>query len=187
MMRADHPQRKKREDARQLYLTGESKTNADIARQVGVKPHTIARWRREEGWDDLRLKVDRRAAEKLVEKLAGERTNLNLRHYRFWDAIMVHASEVMKGGGTLDIRDLERLAAIVERAQKGQRLARGLSLSGENEEQIRAQAQAEGRALVDVFIDAIKANVPDEVARERMRQAVLACLPGDGTDAESRG
>jgi hypothetical protein len=99
---------------------------------------------------------------------------------------MVHASEVMKGGGTLDIRDLERLAAIVERAQKGQRLARGLSLSGENEEQIRAAAQAEGRALVDVFIDAIKANVPDEVARERIRQAVLACLPADGADDETR-
>ena len=56
-----------REQARRLFLIGESSSNAEIARHIGAKPHTIGRWRREEHWDDLKLKVDRRAAEKLVE------------------------------------------------------------------------------------------------------------------------
>jgi hypothetical protein len=71
---------------------------------------------------------------------------------------------------------------ILERAQKGQRLARGLSLTGETEEQIRAQAQAESRALVDAFIDAVKVNVPDEAARDRIRLADLEKLPRSEPD-----
>jgi len=35
-----------------------------------VKPHTVAKWRRDEDWDDLRLKIDLRAAEMFVERLA---------------------------------------------------------------------------------------------------------------------
>jgi len=34
------------------------------------------------------------------------------------------------------------MTAILDRAQKGQRLAKGLSLDGETEEAIRAQAQS---------------------------------------------
>ena len=58
---------KKREEARRMFLTGEVETNAEIAARLGVKPHTIGAWRRQEDWDGLRLKVDRRAAELFVE------------------------------------------------------------------------------------------------------------------------
>jgi hypothetical protein len=56
---------------------------------------------------------------------------------------------------------LERVANILERAQKGQRLARGLSLDGQTEEQIRSEAAAENRALVDAFVEAMKEHVAD--------------------------
>ena len=49
---------KTREEARRLYLTGEMTTNAEIAARLGVKAHTIGRWRRDEDWDGLRLKID---------------------------------------------------------------------------------------------------------------------------------
>jgi hypothetical protein len=75
------------------------------------------------------------------------------------------------------VRETERVAGILDRAQKGQRLAKGLSLSGETEEKIRAESQAEIRGLIDGFIDAVKENVPDEETRERIRKALMEAMP----------
>src|SRR5262249_31049330 len=168
---------RKRADARKLYLSGEATSNAEIAARLKVKPHTVGKWRREEDWDGLRLKIDKKAAEMFVEKIATDRVSLNVRHYRFWELTLVKLSEVLKASGNLDIREMERVAGILERAQKGQRLAKGLSVSGETEEQVRAQAQAEIRSLIDAFVDAVKENVPDEEARERIRQIIVSRLP----------
>ena len=74
---------KSREEARRLYLTGEVTLNSEIAARLKIKPHTVGRWRREEDWDGLRMKIDRRAAELFVEKIATDRVTLNVRHYRF--------------------------------------------------------------------------------------------------------
>ena len=180
---------KKREEARRLYLTGEMATNVEIAARLRVKPHTIGRWRREEDWDDLRLKVDRRAAELFVEKIATDRVTLNVRHYRIWELILAKLMEDLKAKRALDVRDMERIAGILDRAQKGQRLAKGMSVAGETEEAIRAEAQAENRRLIDTFIDAVKENVQDEETRDRIRRSILDALPqaaddgvGDGGD-----
>ena len=72
---------RKREEARRLYLAGEADTNAEIAARLKVKPHTVGHWRKEEDWDGLRYKIDRRAAELFVEKIATDRVTLNVRHY----------------------------------------------------------------------------------------------------------
>ena len=45
--------RKKREEARRLYLSGECETNAEIARRLKLKPHTVGKWRRDEDWEGL--------------------------------------------------------------------------------------------------------------------------------------
>ena len=180
--------RRKREEARKLFLTDEVPTIAEIARRLGIKPHTVGQWKREESWDELRLKIERRAAEQLVEQLAGARVKLNARHFKFWDVVGSKAVELVKKDG-LDgegIKGLERLAAVLERMQKGQRLARGMSLDGQNEEQIRAQAEAESRTLVDVFIDLVKQHVPDEGVRDQIAQGLYERAPmkieGDEVD-----
>jgi len=170
---------KKREDARRLYLTAEMTTNAEIAARLKVKPHTVGRWRRDEDWDGLSLKVDRRAAELFVEKIATDRVTLNVRHYRLWELVLAKLAEDLKSQKAIDIRDMERIAGILDRAQKGQRLAKGLSVAGETEETIRAEAQAQIRRLIDTFIDAIKDNVPDEETRDRIRRAIFEALPED--------
>jgi len=140
---------RKREEARQFYLTGEVTSIAEIARRIGVKPHTVASWKRAEAWDALRLKIDRRAAEQLVEKLASERVSLNAQHFKFWNLVVVRSLSTLQRGGldANEVRTLEKMAAILERAQRGQRLARGLSLDGQTEEQIRAEAAAEAPRL----------------------------------------
>lgn len=180
---------RKREAARRLYLTGEMATNSEIAARVGVKAHTVGAWRKKEDWDGLRLKIDRRAAEMFVEKIATDRVTLNLRHYRFWELVLAKLAEELKGKSAPNVREMERVAGILERAQKGQRLARGLTTTGETEETIRARAQAETRRLIDIFIEAVKENVIDEEARDRIRRSILAGLPqepgagtGDGED-----
>jgi hypothetical protein len=166
-----------REKARMLFLSGEANTNAEIARHLRIKAHTVAAWRKTEGWEELRIAVDRRAAEKLVEEIASDRVALNQRHYKFWDLALARTAEILKGDHVRDLRTLERMTAILDRAQKGQRLAKGLSLDGETEEAIRAQAQAETRTLIDRFITAVKEHVPDESIRERIAVAILEGLP----------
>ena len=176
--------KKRREEARRLFLTGEFETNADIAARLRVKPHTIGRWRRDEDWDGLRRKIDRRAGEMFVEKIASDRVTLNIRHYRFWELLLTSLAEDLKKNKDLDIRELDRVATILDKAQKGQRLSRGLSAGGETEEAIRAQSQTEIRRLIDVFIESVKENVGDEETRERIRQSIISALPeeeGAGT------
>jgi hypothetical protein len=168
---------KTREEARRLYLTGAVSTNAEIAARLQVKPHTVGRWRREEDWDSLRMKIDIRAAELFVEKIATERVTLNIRHYRFWELLLAKLAEDLKSKRVFDVRELERVAGILDRAQKGQRLAKGLSMTGETEETIRAQAEAELRRIIDAVIEAVKENVPDEETRDHIRQAIISALP----------
>ena len=177
---------RKRKEARRLYLSGEVETNAEIARRIEVKPHTVSRWRREEDWDGLRSKVDRRAAELFVEKIATDRVTLNLRHYRYWEAMLGQVAETLKANQNLDVRDLERIAGVLDRAQKGQRLAKGLSVAGETEEAIRAQSQAEVRRLIDAFVDSVKEHVSDEETREQIRLAVLGVLPQEKDQGASQ-
>jgi len=174
----DPAHKKKRKEARKLYLTGECLTNAEIARKLGLKPHTVSKYRKEEDWDGLRVKIDRRAAEKMVEHLANERVSLNLRHYNYYEIILAEIRETLKAShGKFTSRDLAELVGIVEKAQRGQRLAKGLSATGETEEAIRAQAEADSRAMVDAFVDSVKEHIPDDLIREKIGLAVMAKFP----------
>jgi Putative ATPase subunit of terminase (gpP-like) len=168
---------KTREKARSLFLSSQADSNAEIAKHLKVKPHTIAAWRKAEGWDELRIAVDRRAAEKLVEEIATDRVALNQRHYKFWELTLARTAEILKGDQVKDLRALEKMTAILDRAQKGQRLAKGLAVDGHTEEAIRAQAQAENRALIDLFLSAVKEHVKDDDARERIALSILARIP----------
>jgi hypothetical protein len=168
-----------------LFLTGEVTSIAEIARRERVKPHTVAAWRKDEDWDGLRVKIDKRSAEMLVEKLATERVTLNTSHFKLWGVVVSQLFDSMQKDLPADrIRNLERVATILERAQKGQRLARGLSLDGQTEERIRMEGAAENRALVDAFVEAVKEHVPDPEAREKIRRAVLSHLPEEQEDEQ---
>jgi hypothetical protein len=99
--------------------------------------------------------------------------------------VLSQLMESLKAVKNLDVREMERVAGILDRAQKGQRLAKGLSTIGETEESIRAQSQAEIRGLIDSFIDAVKENVPDEGTRDRIRRALMEAVPATPDVANS--
>src|SRR3990172_68370 len=122
---------KVREEARRLYLTGEMTSNAEIAIRLGGKPHTVGSWRRDEDWDGLRRKIDRRAAEMFVEKIATDRVTLNTQHFQMWGLIGGRLVSALRSGeGSKEVQQLDRAASILDRVQKGQRLARGLATDG---------------------------------------------------------
>ena len=179
-----------REQAREFYLTGDVTSLSEIGKRLQVKPHTVGRWRRDEDWDALRLKIDRRAAEQLAEKIASERVTLNSQHFKLWGVVVGKLFESLQTGGPSgeQIRNLEKVAGILDRAQKGQRLARGLSLDGATEEQIRAQAEADGRALIDLFIDIVKNEVADQETKDRIARALMeASVVSDDEEAAGVG
>ena len=171
-----------REQARLLFLSGQQSSNAAIARQLRVKPHTIGGWRRLERWDELKLKADRRAAEKLVEQLATDRAELNVKHFKLWEALLSRAVSMLKDESSYSVKGLEQISNILQRAQQGQRLARELSTATEAEEKARLQAAADLRAFVDLFITAVKEHVTDEDTREKLRQEILGGLPTEQTE-----
>jgi hypothetical protein len=175
--------RRKREEARRLFLTGEVPSVAEIARRLHVKPHTVGAWKSEEDWDDLRIKIDKKAAEQLVDKLASERVTLNASHFKLWNLVVLQLFETIQKDKAMEIGNLKEVAGILERAQKGQRLARGMSIDGQTEEQIRAEAAAEGRSMVDLFIDVVKAEVADDDIRDRIARAILERLPKPDDEA----
>ncbi|SRR6266571_4986718 len=179
---------KVREEARRLFLAGEISNNLEIARRLGLKPHTVGDWRRREDWDGLRLKIDKRAAEKLVEKLANERVTLNANHFKLWGVVVSDLVGALRSGGSEEkIKNLERISAILDRTQKGQRLARGLSLDGQTEEQIRAEATANCRKLVDLFLDVVKTQIHDPDLKDRIARAILEMIPSDPAGNDTGG
>jgi Rad3-related DNA helicase len=173
---------KAREQARVLFLSGELASNAAIAKRLHVKPHSVAAWRREEGWDALRLKADRRAAEKLVEQLATERAELNAKHYKLWEALLGRAVAMLRDDSRHTIKGLEQISNVLSRAQQGQRLAKEIATVAEAEERARLEALADVRSFVDLFITSVKEHVTDEATRDRLREAILARLPQEPSE-----
>jgi len=177
-----------REEARRLFLAGEVSSNTEIALRLKLKPHTVGEWRRREDWDGLRLKLEKRAAEKLVEELANERVTLNANHFKLWGVVVSQLLETLRSDESDEkIKRLERVSAILDRTQKGQRLARGLSLDGQTEEQIRAEAAAEIRKFVDLFVDVVKTQIPDPALRDQVARAILERIPSEMAEEEPKG
>jgi hypothetical protein len=161
-------------------------TNAQIAAHLRLKPHTVGRWRKQQDWDGEKLAIERQVAEHLNSKIASERTGLNRKHYKFWEALMTRVADTLKTPNFEQVKVLTRLAAIIDRAQRGQRLARGLNLSGQTEELIRAEAQSDNRNLVNLLIDIVKEHITDEATRNRIADAIAeAVSEKEGSDPQN--
>lgn len=185
MKRATMPLRR---EARRLFLSGEMETNAEIAAFLKVKPHTVGVWRKEEAWDDTRRKSMKKASEEAAAAITSENINTNLTHFRVWEYVLKLLVQTLNKPDPDMVKLLDRQSAIAERAQRGQRLSRGMGVDGQTEEKVRAEAQAELRRMIDLFIDTVKECVTDEEVRDRIGQRIVAALPDPaGVGAEDEG
>lgn len=176
---------KVREEAKALFLTGGMSSNAEIAAFVKVKPHTIGLWRKQEDWDGQKARLEKQTAEGMLRKFASDRINLNWKHYQWWELLMSEVATALKNHDYSKLKILEGFASIIASAQKGERLAKGVELTGHTEEQIRTKAQADNRRLVDLFMKLIRENVHDEETRDRIGRSIVEWLPPQaGTSAD---
>ena len=166
-----------RKEARRLFLSGTMDTNSEIASLLKVKPHTIGKWRKEEGWDEMWRKAERHHAEGNARAIYSRAVRTNQTHLKLWDVLLTQLAETLTHPDPAKVKMLDTQASIIERGQKGQRLGRGLNLEGETEEKIRAEANAATRKLIDLFIDIVKECVPDEETQDRIGQRILAAVP----------
>jgi len=123
----------------------------------------------------------------MARAIASENVSTNVTHFKVWGVLLKKLIHTLDNPDSEKVRILERQAAVAERAQRGQRIARGLSADGQTEEMIRAEAQADYRALVDAVIEAVHVHVPDEVVREKIAQAVMGKYPRAADDPQDDG
>src|SRR2546425_1175117 len=80
-----------RKEARRMFLSGTMATTTKIAAAVNTPAHTVARWRRQEDWDELKHGIERRAA----ERIAGMVEQMNTRHRQLWGLILTQAGMLL--------------------------------------------------------------------------------------------
>jgi hypothetical protein len=89
------------------------------------------------GWlDEKQLKDHTKATkviEKTIEKATDREANRNIKHLKLWDGVsdvieemLINKKDELTKGDHYNIYALEKLATILEKIQKGQRLAEGL-------------------------------------------------------------
>jgi len=110
------------------YITGEWNSLAEFASANGVNATILYRRARAEKWQDEKVqrqsKKSTRIVQKTIEKQIESESEINTKHYELWVQILTKATALAKeadSGG-----QLKTLAEVIEKAQKGQRLARGM-------------------------------------------------------------
>jgi hypothetical protein len=133
--------RKTKEDALNLYIAG--KNREQLAAELGVAPSTVLRWY-EQGvprpWDAARQEVEESARRKASERLATEKANLSVTHFRnlavLADLAMLTVCDVVDGDGDGKVykpkdgvspKDAKDATTAFRAAQEGQRLAVGMT------------------------------------------------------------
>ena len=122
------------------------------------------------------LKIDRHAAEQLAERIASERVSLNATHFRLWGVVVAQLFERLQQGGLSgdEIRNLDKVAGILDRAQKGQPADTGPVLRPVAPGQAaRRGGQFRRPHIARRRID----EVADEETRDRIAQAMMEASP----------
>jgi hypothetical protein len=109
-------------EARRLFLTGEFETTPPSPRASGSSRTPSGRWRKGGGLGRAAAQGDRRAAESFADKIASDRVNLNVRHFRYWDLLVAKLGEELKttGGWTIRAGVMPVILEGLRRAAAGQ-------------------------------------------------------------------
>lgn len=124
------------EELKKEFLIGDYKTLKEFAEAKGLNYSSLRN--KAKGWLQEKAKLLQEKNKKVIEKVLEQRiekeTDYNLAHLKAWDELLnivlevLHNKEqhLMTRNGKINIYALERVANILEKIQKGQRLALGL-------------------------------------------------------------
>lgn len=150
--------------AKALWITGAG-TDQQIAQRLGIKrPETIGEWRRNEGWDQERLYVQKITEERVTQAVAETITEMNTRHLKEY--------QLLQNKGVQGLKDLApktagEAMALVDVGIKGERLVRG---EPTEVREVRALMQANVQVLEIVVADVIKVLIDAGRMDKRLAQ-----------------
>lgn len=132
------------------YILSECKSVSSFLKYKGINNNSYAR-NNTKGWKEKkRQNTDKKVAktiQKINEKEIEKEVDINTRHLRLYDNFL----DVLEGSfknpseymylGMPDYDKLKKMVDILEKAQKGQRLAKGLDKENENNENLNKVEQ----------------------------------------------
>lgn len=110
------------------YITGEFESLKDFAEAKGLPYKTLRN--NATGWIDKKRAKAGQKQDKVIERTIAKQVEteaeINTKHYELWKAFVDKAQALMVTAETPG--QIKTLAEVIEKAQKGQRLARGMDI-----------------------------------------------------------
>ncbi|MDO6355124.1 hypothetical protein Q3V94_08535 [Caloramator sp. CAR-1] len=147
------------EELKKEFMLGDFKSLKDFAEKKGLKYNSdfrkkVAGWK-EEKLTKLRQKTDK-IIEKTIEKQIEHEVDYNTTHLKLWGEFLNILSEAISDKDNLKNKDgkisayiLEKFANVMDKAQKGQRLALGLDEQKQDNTELLNKVNEIVRALQD--------------------------------------
>lgn len=112
---------------RDLYVV-EGKTIAEISAETGTTVDRLKKLCSGSKWVKQRAqfgtKADERTDAKTIEKISDDRSEVNRVHYEMWGSVIAKLQDALKAA--LELDEIETITKALDRAQKGQRLAKDM-------------------------------------------------------------
>jgi hypothetical protein len=127
------------------FLLGDYKSVQEFARKKNL-PVNAHFFRKTKGWAEekreLRERKERKITEAVVKEQIKQEIDWNLTHLRLWGEFLNILQKALNDKGSIQNKDgkisayvLEKFANVMEKAQKGQRLALGLDEKAEKDDE----------------------------------------------------
>jgi len=115
------------EAMRAEYVSTEA-TYAELAHRYGTSLDAVKKRAGKEKWPEQRHQVSTEIAlktdQKTIDRISDERSEINAKHYAAWGEVIAKLQAALKT--TMDLDEIDKLTRSLERAQKGQRLAKDM-------------------------------------------------------------
>jgi len=166
------------EELKQKFLLGDYKSLREFAECEGLNYKSSYFFKRTKGWieeKEAREKEKRsEIVERVIEKQIEQEVDWNTAHLKAWGELLNIVNEILKArdaqlskNGKINVYALEKIANILEKIQKGQRLALGLDEQQQKQsEEILVKLQQIVGALNDGNVQSETETVCEESTEE---------------------
>lgn len=142
------------EALKQEYITGDYKSLSEFAKKKGLKRNGNFKTKTK-GWAEEKARKEAQKSTEIInrtlERQIEREVDRNTLHLEVWDMLLAVVQEALADkerhlsnkAGNINVYALEKLSAIIDRIQKGQRLAEGL----DQEQPVKVDVDAYVKAL----------------------------------------